>query len=155
MSTVHPIGARGILLKLCWLHMYAYAEIFDAMVVCLCVLPVLVTNPTGALKMFYPPLFKLLWSDPWMCFLLFLLLLSMHVWGMFWYLMPWFHIVWRNYSKVLLSSMCFLIILLLWFTWRISLLYALHILHDVLFFVGSTRMRFPSVLHSIMMYLFP
>ena len=51
--------------------------------------------------------------------------------------------------------MCFLIDILLWFILCIRLLYALQISPDVLFFIGSKRMRFPSVLQGMMIYLFP
>ena len=74
--------------------------------------------------------------------------------GTFCYSMPYLCIVWRNSSVASLSRMYFLILIPLWFILCISHSYALYISPDVLFLISSTRIRFSSVLHNTMMYLF-
>ena len=69
--------------------------------------------------------------------------------------MPCFLIVYRNSTNASLFKMCFLMVIPFCLILVIRLLYALHILPDVLFFMDLMRMRFPSVLQKTIMYLFP
>ena len=140
--------------------MYAYADFFGAMLVWHSMFSVLSgcgSNPFHRCignVLSTPFNIDLKWSL--IVLMAFLVVLQQYMFeGTFWYSMPCFLIAFRYSSVASLLKMSFLILMLLWVSHCISFLYALHISPEVPFFMGSTRMRFPSVSHSILMYLFP
>ena len=94
----------------------------------------------------------------WVCFLFAVgaypigacLLLPELIWNDSW--MRWWFFLLPDAS---LSSMCFLILMPQLWSCCISCSYALYISANVLFFIGSTRMRLPSFSHSTIMYQLP
>ena len=154
-STAHPIGANSTLFKLCRPYNYAYADIIGAMIVGLSIFSVvsawgnnLCHKCSGNVCQFLP---QLLGNDLWMCQFVFWIFFLCLGGGTFLYLIPIHCIVSRNASDASLSRMCFFTCTPLCCIGCMSLLYALHIYPDIKIFIGSTRISFPSYLHSTMM----